>query len=110
MNPVSVDVSIMLPVAFVGLLGNGLSIIALVKNRHDNLNMRAAFLHLFYDTISSVAVIAAAFIMRYTGYVWIDLAISVGIVLMIVWSSMDIIVESLRIFMQSAPADMDLED
>jgi cobalt-zinc-cadmium efflux system protein len=110
MNPVSVDVSIMLPVAFVGLLGNGLSIIALVKNRHDNLNMRAAFLHLFYDTLSSVAVIAAAIIMRYTGYVWIDLAISVGIVFMIVWSSMDIIVESLRIFMQSAPVHLDIEE
>ena len=54
MNPLQINVSIMLPVAFVGLLGNGFSIIILIKNRHDNLNMRAAFLHLFFDTVSSV--------------------------------------------------------
>ena len=106
-NPVNIDIFVMLPVAFVGLLGNAFSILALLKNRHDNLNLKAAFLHLLYDTVSSVAVIIAAIVMHFTGFLWIDLAISTGIVIMIVWSSLDIIVESLRIFMQGAPAHIE---
>jgi len=109
-NPGVIDVSIMLPVALVGLAGNAFSILALLKNRKDNINLRAAFLHLFYDTVSSVAVIGAAIVIHFTGLFWIDLAISLLIVVMMVWSSMGIVRESLRIFMQGAPAHINPDE
>lgn len=110
LNPVPIDIKIMIPVAVIGLLGNLFSILVLSKSRDSNINMRAAFLHLLYDTVSSIAVIAAGLIMYFTNIIWIDLIISIIIVLMIFWSSTDIIKESLRIFLQGTPAEIDSDE
>jgi len=109
MNPVPVDPTIMLPVAVIGLAGNVFSILVLNRARNDNLNMRAAFLHLVYDAISSVAVIAVGVMLLFTDLFLLDLAVSLVIAVMIVWSSMDIVRESLRIFLQGAPAGIDTD-
>lgn len=109
-QPQPIDITIMIPVALIGLAGNALSILVLSRNRNDNLNMKAAFLHLFYDAISSIAVIAAGIVLYLTGLVWIDLAMSICIVFMIAWSSLNIIGESLRIFLQGVPRDIDSQE
>ncbi len=109
-TPVEIDISIMIPVAIIGLLGNALSILVLSRNRDDNLNMKSAFMHLFYDTISSVAVIGGGVIIYFTHLLWLDLVISLIIVVMIVISSISIIRESLRIFLQGTPSHIELDD
>lgn len=110
LNPVAIDIKLMLPIAIIGLLGNGFSILVLSKNKNTTLNMKAAFMHLFYDTVSSVAIIIAAIILYYTSFIWIDLAISLFIVFMMIWSSASIIKETLRIFMQGAPKNIDIDE
>ena len=109
-NPSPINISVMIPVAVIGLLGNAFSIFVLAKNKEDSLNMKAAFVHLLYDTISSIAVIGAGVLIYFTNLLWIDLLISLVIVVMMVLSSMSIIKESLRIFLQGAPEKMDPED
>lgn len=109
-HPVRIDISIMLIVAVIGLLGNVFSIIVLSGSRHSNLNMKAAFLHLLYDAISSGGVIAAGIVIYFTELYWIDLLFSLVIVIMIVWSSKDIIIESLHIFLQGAPVHIDSDE
>ncbi|TAL38081.1 MAG: cation transporter [Spirochaetes bacterium] len=111
LNPVAVDAAIMLPVACVGLAGNVLSIILLHRKRGDNLNMRAAFLHLFYDAISSLAVIGVGIALFFSpGLLLLDIAVSLVIAVMIVWSSMEIVRESLRIFLQGTPGHLDPDE
>lgn len=102
-NPVVVNFSIMLPVAVVGLAGNLISMFFLGHGGEKSLNVRAAFLHLFFDAVSSVAVIAAAVIIYYTSNYWVDIVISFFIAVMIIWSSLGILRESLRIFLQGVP-------
>lgn len=109
-NPSPINIKLMIPVAIIGLLGNGFSIFVLVKNKDDNLNMKAAFIHLLYDTISSVAVIGAGIFIYFTNILWIDLLISLIIVIMMVLSSMGIIKESFRIFLQGSPENIDPEE
>src|SRR4030042_2000483 len=58
-NPVPINIKIMIPVAAIGLAGNVFSILVLSKNTDRSINMKAAFLHLLYDAISSIAVIIA---------------------------------------------------
>ncbi len=106
-NPVEIDVAIMLPVAVIGLLGNVFSIMVLSKNKNSNLNMKAAFLHLLYDAISSIGVIVAGVVIYYTDLLIVDLILSCVIVVMIIWSSKDILRESLRIFLQGMPDHID---
>lgn len=109
-NPVVVDFSIMLPVAVVGLAGNLISMVFLGHGREKSLNVRAAFLHLFFDAVSSVAVIAAAVIIYFTSNYWVDIVISFFIAVMIIWSSLGILKESLRIFLQGVPGHIDSEE
>ncbi len=107
LNPSPINISVMIPVAIVGLFGNAFSIFVLAKNKEDSLNMKAAFTHLLYDTISSIAVISAGVIIYFTNLLWIDLFISLIIVVMMVLSSIGIVKESLRIFLQGAPENID---
>jgi len=106
-SPQPINPTIMLPIAVIGLIGNVLSIFVLNKDRNHSLNMRAAFLHLFYDAISSVAVIIVGLILLFTNLYWLDLAVSIVIVIMIVWSSLNIINESLHVFLQGTPKNID---
>jgi len=105
-NPV-----IMLPVAFVGLAGNVISMLLLYKNRDENLNVKAAFLHLLYDAVSSVGVIIVGFVLLVeSSWVMLDLVVSVAIAFMIVASSLDIIKSSMRIFLQGVPTRLDFDE
>ena len=110
LHPVPIKTHIMIPIAVIGLLGNVFSILVLSANKHSNLNMKAAFLHLFYDAISSVAVIAAGIVYYFNKIYVIDLIISLFIVIMLFWSSFGIIKESLRIFLQGAPSHIDTDE
>ncbi|HOP63003.1 MAG TPA: cation diffusion facilitator family transporter [Spirochaetota bacterium] len=109
-NPQPVDFSIMLPVAVIGLLGNIFSILVLQSGVHHNLNVKAAFMHLFFDAVSSVAVIIAAIIIHFTSNYWVDIVISFFIAVMIIWSAIGILRESLRIFLQGVPGHLDSDD
>ncbi len=110
LNPVPINISIMIPVAIIGLLGNFFSITVLLRSKDSSINMRSAFLHLLYDTISSVAVLASGIILYFIRIYWIDTLISIIIVIMIVWSSTQIIKESMRIFLQGTPLEIDSDD
>lgn len=109
LNPASVDFSIMLPVAVIGLLGNLISIFVLRGGGHS-INIRAAFLHLLFDAVSSVAVIFAAVLIYFTSNYWIDIVISFFIAIMIIWSAMSILKESFRIFLQGVPGHLDSDE
>lgn len=109
LRPVPINLEVMVPVAFIGLAGNLLSMILLTRDRHRTLNMKAAFLHLLYDTVSSIAVIGAGIILYITGELLVDLAISLIIVAMIAGSSFSIIRDAMRIFLQGTPAHIDAD-
>jgi cobalt-zinc-cadmium efflux system protein len=109
-EPETIDLSVMLPVAAIGLAGNAGSIIVLFKNRKGSLNLKAAFVHLFYDMLSSIGVIIAGLIIYFTGKYFVDIIISLLIVGMIIWSSVGIIIESGRIFMQGSPMGVDTRE
>jgi len=106
-NPTTVNLSIMLPIAVVGLFGNVISIFVLHGVRGSNLNLKAAFLHLVFDAVSSVGVILAAVFIYFTSFYWIDIVVSFIIGIMIIWSSFGILKESFRIFLQGVPGHID---
>lgn len=110
LDPRPVDPAVMIPIALVGLAGNVLSILVINRDRHVSLNMRAAFLHLAYDALSSLTVIAVGIVLVFSpGLVVLDIAASILIVVMIVMSSAGIFKDSLRIFLQGAPGHIDPE-
>ncbi|MBP8179091.1 MAG: cation transporter [Spirochaetes bacterium] len=106
-----INPGVMLPVACIGLAGNVISMLVLYKSRDKNLNLKAAFLHLLYDAVSSIGVIITGLVLMVNNsWVILDVIVSVAIALMIVASSLDIIKSSVRIFLQGVPSRLNFDD
>jgi cobalt-zinc-cadmium efflux system protein len=107
LNPAPVEGGLMLIVACIGLAAN-LCVVFLLHGSH-NLNVRSAFLHVVGDTVSSVAVIAAAVWITFTGQVIVDPILSVIIAVLIVISAARILHETIGILLQFTPKSVDFD-
>ena len=105
-----ISLSIMLPVAVVGLAGNLLSVLVLRRSKDTNLNIRSAYLHLFYDALSSFFVIIASIAIAVTHWVAFDLIASLVIALLMIWSGVGVLKDALHIFMQGVPKEIDFDE
>ncbi|MDD3807515.1 MAG: cation diffusion facilitator family transporter, partial [Candidatus Marinimicrobia bacterium] len=105
-QPEMPKLQIMLPVALIGLAGNALSIFILNKDKDESLNIRSAFLHLFYDTLSSVVVLFAALGVWLWNWTWIDPAITLVIAILMIVSSVKVLRSSIRILLNGTPEDL----
>ena len=108
-NPVAVKPGLMMGVAAAGVLMNGMISLLLWHSSRD-LNIRSAFLHMLGDTFSTAAVIAGGWVILWTGRTWIDPALSVGIAVLILWSSFGILRETLNILLEGTPRGVALEN
>src|SRR5690606_24490920 len=81
-------------VASAGVLVNGATALLFVAGRKEDVNVRGAFLHMLADAGVSAAVIAAGAAIWLTGFNWIDPAISIVVVLLILWGTWGLLKES----------------
>lgn len=102
--------SLMFSVAIFGLLANFLSIVVLNKEKNANLNLKAAYLHLLGDTISSVVVIVAAIGIWIYKIYWIDPIISILVCVYIIIHTYSIVKDTVSILIQSTPKSINLND
>jgi len=100
----------MIAVAVIGLVVNIAAGVILYDPHHHSLNLRGAFLHVVSDAVGSVGAIAAGLIMLTTGWYLADPLISIGIGVLILFSSWNLIAESLSILMQSVPRGIRLDE
>lgn len=94
--------------AALGVLVNGVSAFLLSRGSQSDLNVRGAFLHMLGDAGVSVAVIVAALGIRYTGWQWLDPAMSLAIAVVILIGTWSLLRESLKLSLNAAPRDVDL--
>lgn len=110
LHPDTVHGQLMLVVAVIGLLANLVSVFLLAPAKGNNLNAKAAYLHLLGDTLSSVAVILGGLGMVFWGWYWLDPLITALVSLYIIWHTWGVLRESVEILMQRAPANIALDD
>jgi cobalt-zinc-cadmium efflux system protein len=97
----------------VASLGLGVNLVTawMLHGAHQaNLNIRGVFLHVLGDALGSVGAIVAGVLILTTGWTWADPVISVVIGVLILFSSFDIVRESIDILMQATPRHLDLDD
>lgn len=107
-NPAPIDSIIMLVVGMIGLLANLYAVLILRKEAGKNLNVKAAYIHLIGDSLTSVAVIIGGVMIQIFKIGWIDPLITVIISVFIIRSGFVILKQSVNILMQSAPDHLDL--
>ncbi len=106
MQPEEVGYTWMLGLGILGFLANGLSVLILHHNKEENLNIRAAYLHLIGDAMTSVAVIVGAICIWAFQIYWIDPLVTVLISVYIFIHTYKLLKESIAILMQFAPAEI----
>jgi cobalt-zinc-cadmium efflux system protein len=91
-----------------GLVINAISAWLLHSASEDNLNMRAAFLHVVGDMLGSIGAIAAGVLIWQWGWTIADPIISVLMCLLIVFSSWQLIRESVNILLEGTPSHINI--
>ena len=94
-------------VALVGVAINGLSAWLFMSGSKDDINVRAAYQHMAADAAISLGVVVAGLIIMGTGWTWVDPAVSLVIVALIVVSTWSVLRESLRMVLAAVPANVD---
>ena len=107
--PVQVQPKLMMIVAAAGVVMNGV-IATLLWGVARDVNLRSSFLHMVGDTLSTAAVIAGGAGILYTGQKWIDPVLSLLIAALILWTSLDIVRETLNILLEGTPRGVQLND
>ena len=108
MSPREIDTPLMLVVASIGLAGNLVVMFLLKHHAGKSINVQSAFVHVIYDTVSSVAVIITGLIAFYTGITIVDPLVAFLIAGLVARSAYTIVRSSTHILLEGAPRELDM--
>lgn len=95
-------------VAGLGIVINGATAWLFASGRRDDINVRGAFLHMAADAAISLGVVVAGAATMLTDWLWLDPAVSLVIVALIVWSTWGLLRTSVAMAMQAVPPRIDI--
>ena len=108
--PKAVNVNSMLITSFVALALNGAITRWLRDEGRNDVNIRSAVIHMLGDTLSSAGIILAAILIRVTGTVIWDPAVSMLIGILILWSSWSVLRETINLLLEGTPRGIDPDE
>jgi len=108
-NPVLISANLVIYLAIAGILANGISVLFIRNDSHENINMKSVYLHLFGDMLTSIAVLLGGLAMKYLQWFWTDSVFSMAIAIYLLYMSWGIVRSSLRIIMQFTPEEIDIQ-
>jgi cobalt-zinc-cadmium efflux system protein len=110
MSPRIIDAPLLLLTASIGLTGNLVVMFLLKHHASNSINIHSAFIHVVYNTISSVAVIITGFIALGTGITIVDPLVAFLIAGLVARSAYSIVRNSTRILLEGAPSELDMRE
>jgi cobalt-zinc-cadmium efflux system protein len=108
-SPEPVDARTVLFVALAGVLVNGCSALFFYGGSRDDLNVRAAFVHLLGDAAVGVAVVVASLVIRATGWLWVDPFAGIAVSMLILLSTWSLLRRSLNLVLDAVPEGIDID-
>jgi cobalt-zinc-cadmium efflux system protein len=101
-SPTEVQAVSVMIVAGIGIIVNSSTALLFMRGS-DDLNIRGAYLHLFYDALVSVGVVISAAILYWTGWLWIDPLVGLLIALVILKGTWSLFADSFRLIIDGVP-------
>jgi len=92
-------------VAGIGIVVNGTTALLFLRGSED-LNIRGAYLHLFYDALISVGVVVSAGLLYYTHWLWIDPVVGLLIAVVILKGTWSLFADSFRLIIDGVPSSI----
>lgn len=108
-HPVPIQGGIVMLVAAVGVVINGVTAWLFMSGNKADLNLRGAFLHMAADALVSLGVVISGAIFVWTGWAWLDPAMSLVIAVVILLSTWGLLRQSLHLSLDGVPASVELD-
>lgn len=108
LHPEPIESSLMIIVALIGLVANFISVYLLEKDSHKSMNIKAGYLHLIADTVSSIGVVLGGIAIKIWNVTFVDPLITVLISIYILREAWIMVKKTIDILMQSS-ANMDYQ-
>ena len=106
-NPQEVNAKWMFWLGLLGLVANGISVLVLQREKHKNLNIKAAYLHLLGDALTSLAVVLGAILIWFYKIYWIDAVVTILISIYLFVHTLHLLKESVTNLIQMSPVVLD---
>ena len=109
-HPEPIDSTWVIALGLLSIVLNAASVLLIKDDAHGNMNIRAAYLHLLTDVMTSVAVVVGGLLMYYFEIFWVDPLISMLIAFYLIWASIGLIKESTAVLMQFTPTQLNISE
>jgi cobalt-zinc-cadmium efflux system protein len=109
MHPEPLPGKVIAVIAAIGIVINATTAMLFFRDREKDLNVKSAYLHLLSDAIVSFGIVIGGIIIYFTNFYWIDSALSLIIVLVILASAWNLLRDSLRLSLDAVPANLTVE-
>ena len=90
-------------IAGIGVVINTATALMFMRGGDDDLNIRGAFLHMAGDALISLGVVVAGVVIMFTGWRWLDPAVSLVIALLVVLGTWGLLRDSVQLALQAVP-------
>lgn len=108
-DPQPVAGPVMMAVAAVGIVINGVTALLFARGRKGDINIRGAFLHMVGDAAVSAAVVVAGLLILWTGVSLIDPVLSLAIAALIFWQTYGLLSKSVAMSLGAVPEGIDYD-
>ncbi len=108
-NPEPSNGTIVMAVAAVGIVINGVTALLFARGRKGDINIRGAYLHMASDAAVSAAVVVAGLLILATGAQWIDPMVSLVVAVVILWGTWGLLTESTSMTLAGTPRNIESE-
>jgi cobalt-zinc-cadmium efflux system protein len=108
-NPVEINAGSVMIVATIGIAVNAFTAWLFMKGKKDDINIRSAFIHFVADALVSFGVVVGGIIMIFTGIHWIDSFVSFAIIAVILYSSYNLLIDSVNLALDAVPENIKIE-
>jgi cobalt-zinc-cadmium efflux system protein len=108
--PPEVASGLMFAVALIGLAANAVSLFLLREAQRSSMNMRGAYVEVMGDLLGSTAVLVAAVLIAFTGWLQADSVASIAIGLLILPRTIGLLREAVDVLLEATPKGIDLNE
>jgi len=108
-NPSSTSGETVMIVAAVGIAVNAATAFLFSRGREHDINIQGAYLHMAADAAVSAAVVFAGLVILWTGQRWVDPVMSLAVAVIILWSSIGLLKESVWMSLAGVPSGIDVD-
>jgi cobalt-zinc-cadmium efflux system protein len=109
-SPYPIESELVIWLALLGIIVNGLSVVFLRKDAEHNINMKSAYLHLLTDMMASVAVLVGGLLMKFYGWFWVDSVMTIAIAIYLIVVGVKLLITSTKMLMLFTPDFIDIKE